>query len=109
MSFRMSSPHPGGPQTSPSKRAQHPPASDAHSPRLLTFTLTPPPSASPSSQICSRPSLTFSDFLNDFFWKDEVPLWIWEGKNLRLMLTANRAFWDFFKKQRRKLDFKSHS
>lgn len=94
MSFRKSSPRPGGPQTPPPEGPASP-SGDAHSPRLVTCTLTPPPSAFPSSQVCSHPSLTFSDFLNDFFWKDEVPLWIWEWKNLRLVLMANRAFWFF--------------
>ena len=86
-----------GPPDLPLQEGPASPASDAHSPRLVTFTLTPPPSAFPSSQICSRPSLTFSDFLNDFVWKDEVPLWIWEWENLRLVLMANRAFWVFLR------------
>lgn len=83
------------------RRAGHHPAGEPSSPRLVTFPLGH----------CPRTSLTFSDFLNDFFWKDEVPLRVWERKNLRLMLTAKRAFFFFFcmfcflKKQRRKCDF----
>ena len=44
---------------------------------------------------------SFSDFLNDFFWKDEVPLWIWERKNLRLVLMTNKGF--FFLEAKKKI------
>ena len=64
------------------RRAGHHPAAEPGSPRLVTFPLGH----------CPRTSLTFSDFLNDFFWKDEVPLRVWERKNLRLVLTAKTAF-----------------
>lgn len=64
----------------------------------MPLTLTPLPL--PTSHLSSLPnltcpSLTFTDFLNDFFREDKVPLWIWKWKNLRLVLMANRKF-NFF-------------
>lgn len=72
-----------------------------------------PDTITPGSLLPSNPepdptcqNLTFSDFVNDFFRKDEIPLWIWKWKDLRFMLMAKTMI--FVKETKKYVILPSH-